>query len=326
MNGNSHSQKVSVVIPTYNYGKYIGEAIKSVLAQTYRNIEIIVIDNYSEDQTEEIISSFRSESIKYYKFKNNGIIAASRNYGISKATGEYIAFLDADDAWCPIKIEKQLIHFREKELIGVGTDAIYISDTPYYRQLDFGKSKKGYNDYDYESIFSANPIKTSSVIVRESMIKKAGGFDENPKFKCIEDYELWLRMARLGKFRILGEKLLLYRMHYDKSRKNVEIAINTSEILKKHIKLGYLNDKKIIDEAEAMINLSIGYNLLFCDNHEGKYYYLEAFRKSSKFNKKMKGLVGYFLSILPPLFRNPMNLLFHKTDKYKNFIAKLFRN
>ena len=99
---------VSVVMPTYNYAQFIGDAIGSVLDQTYKNIELIIIDNYSDDNTEEIIASFNDTRIKYKKFRNNGIIAASRNIGISESRGKYIAFLDSDDMWKPAKIEKQI--------------------------------------------------------------------------------------------------------------------------------------------------------------------------------------------------------------------------
>jgi len=320
MNEFNNSSKISVIIPTYNYGGYIGEAIKSVLSQSYKNIEIIIIDNYSDDQTEETISSFDSKLIKYFKFKNNGIIAASRNYGIDKSSGEFIAFLDADDIWCPQKLEEQIKHFQENSIVGVGTDAIIISQTPYYRQIDFGRSQKGYKDYDYTSIFSVSPIKTSSVVVRENVIKKVGGFDENPKFRCIEDFELWLRMAQFGNFRILGKKLLYYRMHYDKKRNNIDISMNIFEILRKHIASGYLKDPESISEAESTINLSIGYNYLFTNSYEGRHYYLNAFRKSSKSNKKIKALVGYILSTQPPIIRNPLNYLLHKIDKIITFI------
>jgi glycosyltransferase involved in cell wall biosynthesis len=282
-----------------------------------------VIDDDSTDNTSEIIDKYKNKKLKYLIIPHSGIPAKVRNYGISKAQGKYIAFLDADDAWYPKKIEEQLKHFQEKELVGVGTDAIIISDTPYYRQLDFGKSKKGFNDYDYNSIISANPIKTSSVIVEKNIIEKVEGFDENPKFKYIEDYELWLRIAQLGKFRILGKKLIFYRMHYDQSRKNIGIAINTMEIFKKHVRLGYLRDQKMINEAEATVSLSIGYNYLFSDGHEGKDYYLKAYKQSSKYGRKIKSLVGYLLSILPRMIRKPANYLLHKIDRAVAFSREI---
>src|SRR3989304_8476363 len=95
---------VSVIMPTYNHARFIGEAIGSVLNQTYPNLELIIIDNYSEDNTEEIVSSYKNQRVKYFKFRNHGVIAASRNYGMRHAQGDYIAFLDSDDLWEPTKI------------------------------------------------------------------------------------------------------------------------------------------------------------------------------------------------------------------------------
>ncbi|MBA7530747.1 UDP-Glc:alpha-D-GlcNAc-diphosphoundecaprenol beta-1,3-glucosyltransferase WfgD [subsurface metagenome] len=107
ININTKQPLISVVMPTYNHGRFIGDAINSVLNQTYRNLELIIIDNFSEDNTEKIVTSYKDDRIKYLKFKNNGVIASSRNYGIKHSRGEYIAFLDSDDVWLPEKLEKQ---------------------------------------------------------------------------------------------------------------------------------------------------------------------------------------------------------------------------
>ena len=96
---------VSVIMPTYNHAKFIGKAIGSVLNQTHKNLELIIIDNYSVDNTEEIVKSFNDHRIKYIKFMNNGVIAASRNNGLKIAKGEWVCFLDSDDWWYPKKLE-----------------------------------------------------------------------------------------------------------------------------------------------------------------------------------------------------------------------------
>ena len=89
----------SIVIPTYNMEKFIKKSVKSVLNQTYKNFEILVIDNHSKDKTRQIIDDFKSNKIKYFKIKNYGVIGKSRNLGIKKSKGNWIAFLDADDQW-----------------------------------------------------------------------------------------------------------------------------------------------------------------------------------------------------------------------------------
>ena len=94
----------SVILPTYNRAKFIEGAITSVLNQDYLNWELIIIDNFSKDNTQEIVEKFNDKRIKYIKYKNNGIIAKSRNYGIKLSKGNYLAFLDSDDWWYSKKL------------------------------------------------------------------------------------------------------------------------------------------------------------------------------------------------------------------------------
>jgi glycosyltransferase involved in cell wall biosynthesis len=99
---------VSVIIPTYNRANYLKKSIQSVVSQTIKDIEIIVINNYSTDNTLEVINSFYDQRIQIINFKNDGVIARSRNKGLVQSTGKYIAFLDDDDIWCPDKLELQI--------------------------------------------------------------------------------------------------------------------------------------------------------------------------------------------------------------------------
>ena len=96
---------VSIVIPTYNHAKFIGKALESVIDQTYKNWEAIVIDNNSTDDTDKVINQYNDPRIKYLKINNDGVIAKSRNLGIKEAKGEWIAFLDSDDWWTKDKLE-----------------------------------------------------------------------------------------------------------------------------------------------------------------------------------------------------------------------------
>ena len=96
----------SIILPTYNREKKIVNAINSVLNQTYKNWELIIIDNKSTDNTKKIVDQFKNSNFFFYELDNNGIIAKSRNHGISKARGEYICFLDSDDWWESNKLQK----------------------------------------------------------------------------------------------------------------------------------------------------------------------------------------------------------------------------
>ena len=97
---------VSVVIPTYNHAKLLKKALDSVMAQTFEDWEAIVVNNFSADNTIEVVNSFADPRIKILNFSNNGVIAASRNHGLKEATGDFIAFLDSDDIWYPNKLLK----------------------------------------------------------------------------------------------------------------------------------------------------------------------------------------------------------------------------
>ena len=111
------SPLVSVVIPSYNHGRFLGRALQSVLDQTYTNSEVIVVDNHSTDNTDEVMASFADQRITYLKIHNNGIIAASRNAGLRLAKGEWIAFLDSDDYWSGNKLEQCILNRSNNDVI-----------------------------------------------------------------------------------------------------------------------------------------------------------------------------------------------------------------
>ena len=111
-------KKVSVIIPVYNAEKYVEDAVKSVLSQTYENIEILIIDDGSPDKSIEICERFKNPKVKIIRQKNRGL-AGARNTGIRHAQGDYLAFLDADDMWLPEKLEKHILHLENSSQIGI---------------------------------------------------------------------------------------------------------------------------------------------------------------------------------------------------------------
>lgn len=111
---NSKKDKVSIITSTYNNAHFISQAIESVLAQTYDNWEMIIVDDGSSDGTEDVVKRFKDSRIHYFSLKHSGTPAISRNIGIRHSSGEFIAFLDADDLWPPQKLEKQVAFLRSK--------------------------------------------------------------------------------------------------------------------------------------------------------------------------------------------------------------------
>lgn len=104
---------VSIIMPSWNTGKFIGESIQSVLNQTYKNWELIIVDDCSTDNTDEIVASFNDERIRFFRNDKNSGAALTRNRAIRKARGEWVAFLDSDDLWMPKKLEKQIAFMKE---------------------------------------------------------------------------------------------------------------------------------------------------------------------------------------------------------------------
>ena len=308
---NSEQPLVSVIMPTYNHAKFLDKAIESVLSQTYKNFELIIIDNYSEDDTEKIVASYKDDRIIYLKFRNNGIIAASRNHGIKHSHGEYIAFLDSDDFWHKQKLEKQLPHFGTPEIIGVASNAILVSETPYYRKDNLARSKQGYVDYKYRDILNRNRIMTSSLIVRRNALDLAGLFDEDKTFSCIEDWELWLRMARYGSFRVLESPFLTYLVSRKRGYQSSIISKNCLKILDKQVNLDYVKYDDII-EPSALFYLSIARNLLEFDQQQSRKYYIQALKTTSNIPRKIKGCAGLLISFLPSYVRKIILLILYK--------------
>lgn len=198
---------ISVIIPTYNSEKYILECVYSVINQTHKDIEIIVIDDGSIDNTEKKLENLiKDGKIIFYK-KNNGGPASARNLGIRKSSGDYIAFIDADDVWTENKIENQIDLIRKNnEPVVIYTDIFYINKERE-REYDI------YQGLIYEKLLKSNFITNSSVIIDRRIIRDVGLLNESEEMFGIEDYEYWLRISKKYKFVFLNKKLTGYRIH-----------------------------------------------------------------------------------------------------------------
>jgi glycosyltransferase involved in cell wall biosynthesis len=206
----SGNPKVSVVIPTYNCDLYINEAIDSVLEQTFSDYEIIIVDNSSTDRTVELIESYSDSRVQLVSCQNNGIIAKSRNIGVSISQGEFLAFLDGDDLWYPQKLEICI------PLLSSAFDLVYHGELWFDNQGNSRSVKYRAEDRSSYSklLAKGNNISTSSVVVRKSVLERVGGFCENPEYISAEDYDLWMRLALNGaSFKYVDQILGGYRIH-----------------------------------------------------------------------------------------------------------------
>ncbi len=200
-------KKVSVVVATHNMGNYLKEAMESVLRQTYPVMEVIVIDDGSTDGTKELIAQFsREQRVKYYYQKRMGQPKA-KNQGIRKCSGDYIAFIDADDLWVKEKLERQLPNFDKSEKIGVVYSDVARID--HDGNMIGRPNVKRYSGNITDRLLIHNFVPMSSVVVRKKCFNEIGMFDET--FPMGIDYDLWLRMSAKYDFYFVDEVLCHWR-------------------------------------------------------------------------------------------------------------------
>ncbi len=286
--------KVSVVIPTYNREDFISDTINSVLNQTYKDFEIIVVDDGSTDNTKQILERFGSK-IKLIE-QENSERAISRNNGVKNSSGEYIAFLDSDDVWILDKLENQV------NLLDSNLDAILV----YGQSLridEKGKKIKtakrqlqGFSGDVFENLLMRNFIVSATPVIRREHFEKTIGFQT--KYIPYEDWEFWLRFSLLGKFLFINRPLAYYRIHSAQSVKLVQaekIELVTKSLLEDSFKLK--------EDINGLKKQSLGLaNLRFC------YWYMLA-NQTAKAKEKL-----YIAKELnPKLFFDPkwhgLNLL-----------------
>jgi cellulose synthase/poly-beta-1,6-N-acetylglucosamine synthase-like glycosyltransferase len=186
--------RVSVVIPAYNVAEYVREAVESVLAQTYGAFEVIVVNDGSPDTAElENALSDCSDRLIYLKQQNAGA-AAARNTGIKKATGDYVAFLDADDVWLPNYLEEQLKFLESSHADLVYCDALLTGESPLSGKT-YMETTPSTGDVTPESLLALKcNVITSGVVVRRTPLVRVGMFDES--IRRAHDFDLWLRLAK----------------------------------------------------------------------------------------------------------------------------------
>ena len=223
---------VTVVIPTYNHATMLQRALDSVVQQTYQNWNAVVINNFSTDNTIEVVNGFKDSRITCINFKNNGVIAASRNEGIDLATGSFVAFLDSDDTWTADKLEKCVA------VLNLGADLVchaefWIDENGKSRLVKYGPKSRATRD---QLIYNGNRISTSATVVRTSLLKEAKGFDTSPELISTEDYDLWIRLAEISnRFEFIDEPLGEYHRHDTNVSSNIEKHLRAElALLTKH--------------------------------------------------------------------------------------------
>jgi glycosyltransferase involved in cell wall biosynthesis len=207
--------RVSVIIPAYNAANLVGRAIESALGQTVQPLEILVIDDGSQDNTAEVVAAY-PPPVRLLR-KSNGGPASARNMGARAARGEWLAMLDADDWWAPAKLERQLAVDTDPN-IGLihGPASTTRADAP--------------SELTFDELWGQNWIINSSALIRRSVFDELGGFNEDPRLISVEDYNLWLRICAAG-WRIIACKdvdAMTYYSHGIGISSNIERIFNAS--------------------------------------------------------------------------------------------------
>ena len=200
--------EVSVIIPAYNSARYVTDAVDSVLAQTFKDFEVLVIDDGSTDDTESVMRRYGSQ-VRYIRQQNGGVSVA-RNRGIRESRGRYVAFLDADDTWYAHKLERQLAAIEKQADYRVCYSAFTVVDSDL---MPLGITRSDRSASALDDLLTRGNVVGSicTVICERSLLTEAGDFD-SALSQCA-DWDMWVRLAAITDFLYLDEPLVTYRQH-----------------------------------------------------------------------------------------------------------------
>lgn len=275
----------SIVIPTYNSQNYIERALRSLINQTYKKFEIILIDNSSSDKTLNIVNKYKNLlNLKILNINNNGIIAISRNKGISHSNGNIISFLDSDDYWHQDKLKIINELFKNNNIDFSCHNEVQINENKkIFKKMKFKIYLKNlYNNL----LIHGNCISTSAVSIKTDYIKKRNlYFSEKEVYKSAEDYEYWLSLALSGaKFKFIDDFLGFYQFDSN-SYSNSNILLHhqrVNNVIEDH--LNNSNNQNLINLTKSRIllsnlkimitNFNFGevFKILIRLNHKDYYY------------------------------------------------------
>jgi len=283
----------SIILPCWNSINFIERCVNAIKNQTFKNYEVIVIDNSSTDGTIKKLTKIKDDRFKIFSINNKGILAKSRNLGIKKSNAEWVAFLDSDDWWTEDKLEVCFNNINNK--VGLIYHDLEIKSNqprPFGRKKN--KSRQLKKPVLNDLLIGGNAISNSSVIVRKKLLEKIGFIDENKDLPASEDYSTWLRIAQLtDQFVYLPYKLGYYFVHNQSmSSKDMSVPMRhaVSEFLPR------LNDKQKL-KVEANLKYSSGrFNYLNCSYNKAKkdlFYVL----KNGNNSLKIRSLVMTIMMI-----------------------------
>ena len=295
------SVKFTIIIPTYNRAHLISRAINSLIKQTYNNWEVIIVDNYSNDNTENIIKNFQDNRLIFKKIEHTGIVARSLNLGLKLAKGEWIGFLDSDDWYALNKLETCVKN------INNNVDLIHHDLKIVYNNLSFFKNKimKGQQltkPVINDLLLNGSRIFHSSVVVRKNLLNRIKGISEDLNLVQTYDYDTQLRIALLtDNFLYIPKKLGGFLVHDQNfEEKNVDISIKERNVQKPYI--NKLNQKQIKQNEARLTYKSGRFALNNSKYKEAKPKFIFSI-KYGKFNIKIRSIISILQLLLKTIIK-----------------------
>ncbi len=286
----NETPKVSIIIPAHNRAHLLQRAIESLLNQTYKEFEVIVVDDGSIDGTKEVVKDCNDARIRYIKLEENRGAAAARNIGIDNAKGEFIAFQDTDDEWHHEKLKMQMKEFETtSSKIGVIYTGIWRikSDKKNYVPANKIFKKEG---NIHNALLMGNFIPLPAAVVKKECFSETGLFDES--LPCLQDWELWIRISKRYDFKYLKEPLV--NAYYTSDSISIDyekLIIAVEYILNKHFDEFKKNKKAL---AKRYIHLA-HYLCLYGNIEKGRKYLMKALMEYPFY---VTSLVLFILSFL----------------------------
>lgn len=207
----STAPRCSVVMPVYNTPEpYLREAIESILQQSFKDLELLIVDDCSRPYVQEIVESYADERVRYFRLENQSGAAVARNHALDAARGEYIAFMDADDISLPERLQKQVDYLdAHPEISCLGTSYKYFDGKSYKKAPGVPHDHEGIESY---LLFCGCAFCQSSVMLRRSVLEEYS-IRYRPEYKVAQDCALWFDLIGKARFATLGEELVHYRLH-----------------------------------------------------------------------------------------------------------------
>lgn len=252
--------RVTVLIPAYAASRFIAATLDSVAAQTYRDFEIIVVDDGSPDETKAAVDAWlaRTATPGICVRRTNGRIAAARNTGLRAAKGELIALLDHDDFWTPDKLALTVAEFdAHPETVLVGHHVDVVRDGRVIRTERRGPAAP---DMYERLLFVGSSVSPSGATFRRDKALEIGGFRENPEFNTVEDYDFWMRLSLRGPFRFIDKSLASYTLIPGSASSKIEYHYSNQESLLRDHFTSYLGPRPgFIDRLRVRRRMSYVY-------------------------------------------------------------------